>query len=108
MIDLSKLTVISAREALKKCEFTSRELTEACIKAIKNKDREIHAFLEVFESFALAQAGEADKKIKQGVDLPLLGIPVALKDNILVEGQIASAGSKILENYKATYSATVV
>lgn len=107
MIDISKLTVVSAREALKKGEFTSRELTLACLQNIKERDGVVHAFLEVFEEMALSMADEADKKIKSGVDLPLLGIPLALKDNILVKGQIASAGSKILENYRATYDATV-
>jgi aspartyl-tRNA(Asn)/glutamyl-tRNA(Gln) amidotransferase subunit A len=107
MIDISTLTIASAREALKKGEFTSRELTQACIDAIKAKDGEIHAFLEVFDD-ALAQADEADKQIKAGKDLPLLGIPVAIKDNMLARGHIASAGSKILENYVATYDSTVV
>ncbi|MEX2010390.1 MAG: Asp-tRNA(Asn)/Glu-tRNA(Gln) amidotransferase subunit GatA [Parcubacteria group bacterium] len=107
MIDLSTLTIVKARQALTKGEFTARELTEACISATKEKDNDIHAFLEVFDD-ALTQADEADKKIKEGIDLPLLGIPVAVKDNMLVEGHIASAGSKILEKYRATYSATAV
>ncbi|MBX4189376.1 Asp-tRNA(Asn)/Glu-tRNA(Gln) amidotransferase subunit GatA [Candidatus Parcubacteria bacterium] len=105
MIDLSKLTIQSAREALKKGEFTSRELTQASLDAIKEKDGGIHAFLDVFKG-ALAQADEADKKIAEGIDLPLLGIPLALKDNILVEGEKASAGSKILRDFVAPYSAT--
>ncbi len=105
MINLSTLTITSAREALKKGEYTSRELTQACIDAIAEKDAEMHAFLEVFDN-ALLQADEADKKIEAGVDLPLLGVSIALKDNILVEGQKATAGSKILEGFTAPYSAT--
>lgn len=105
--DISSLSIKKAREALKKGEFTSRELTEACLKNIKEKDGEIHAFLEVFED-ALVHADMADKKIKEGVDMPLLGIPVALKDNILAKGNRVSAGSKILENYVAAYDSTVV
>lgn len=101
MIDIQKLTIVSAREALKKGEFTSHELTQACLDAIKEKDGEIHAFLEVFDD-ALEQANKAD------ITLPLGGIPIALKDNMLVQGKIASAGSKILENYRATYDATAV
>lgn len=107
MIDISKLTIISAREALKKGDFTARELTQACLNVIKEKDGEIHAFLQVFDN-ALLQADEADKKIKEGIDLPLLGIPMALKDNITVEGQIASAGSKILEHFVSPTSSTAV
>lgn len=105
MIDLSTLTIKSAREALKAGKFSSRELTQACIDIVKSKDADIHAFLEVFDN-ALMQADEADKKIKAGVDLPLLGIPVAVKDNITVQGQHASAGSKILENFVSPTSST--
>lgn len=63
---------------------------------IKAKDKEMHAFLEVFED------------AKQFGDGPLSGKRIALKDNILFEGHKASASSKILENYTATYDATVV
>jgi len=107
MIDISKLTITSARESLKKGEFTSRELTQASVDAIKEKDGEIHAMLEVFDD-ALGQADAADEQIKAGVDLPLLGIPVVLKDNILVAGHRASAGSKILEGFVSPTDSTVV
>jgi aspartyl-tRNA(Asn)/glutamyl-tRNA(Gln) amidotransferase subunit A len=107
MINLQELTIKSAREALKKGEFTSRELTQASIDAIKEKDGELHAFLEVFDD-ALAQADMADEQIKAGKDLPLLGIPVALKDNMLVAGHKVSAGSKILENFTAPVDSTAV
>ncbi|MEI8346985.1 MAG: DUF1385 domain-containing protein [Pseudomonadota bacterium] len=51
---------------------------------------------------------EADKKIKSGKANILTGIPIAVKDNILIKGRIASSASKILENYKASYDATVI
>ncbi len=107
MIDLGKLTIKSAREGLKNGEFTSRELVEASLENIKNKDGEIHAFLEIYEN-ALDQADEADKQIKAGVDLPLLGVPIALKDNMLVKGERATSGSKILEGFVAPYNSTAV
>ncbi len=107
MIDISSLTIVSAREALKKGEFSAKELTEATLKTIKEKDPQIHAFLEVFDD-AISQAEEADRRIKSGEDLPLLGIPLAIKDNILFSNHKASAGSKILENHVATYDSTVV
>jgi aspartyl-tRNA(Asn)/glutamyl-tRNA(Gln) amidotransferase subunit A len=107
MIDLANLTIKSARESLKKGEFSARELVEASLGAIKEKDQDIHAFIEVFED-ALIQADEADKKIKAGIDLPLLGVPVALKDNMLVEGKAATAGSKILEGFIAPTNSTAV
>jgi aspartyl-tRNA(Asn)/glutamyl-tRNA(Gln) amidotransferase subunit A len=107
MIDLSKLTVKSAREALERKDFSARELTQASLDAIKAKDGEIHAFLEVF-SDALEQAREAEKRIANGEKLPLLGIPVAIKDNILFDGHRATAGSKILDGFVAPYDSTVV
>ncbi len=101
MVDITKLTIVSAREALKRGDFSPRELTQACLDAIKEKDGEINAFLEVFDD-ALEQADKAD------INLPLGGIPIAIKDNILFKDHKASAGSKILENYVATYDSTLV
>ena len=77
-------------------------------KNIKEKDGEINSYLEVYDD-VLEQAKKADDRIKSGKNISVLtGIPIALKDNILNEGKITSAASKILENYKATYDATVV
>ncbi|MHB0977864.1 MAG: Asp-tRNA(Asn)/Glu-tRNA(Gln) amidotransferase subunit GatA [Minisyncoccota bacterium] len=107
MIDLSTLNIVSAREGLKSGKFSSHDLTQACLNVIKEKNEELNAFLEVFED-ALIQADEADKKISEGIDLPLLGIPVALKDNMLVAGQRVTAGSKILEGFIAPTDCTAV
>jgi len=107
MIDLSTFNIVSAREGLKSGKFSSHDLTQACLNVIKEKNEELNAFLEVFED-ALIQADEADKKISEGIDLPLLGIPVALKDNMLVTGQRVTAGSKILEGFIAPTDCTAV
>src|SRR5680860_1217537 len=107
MINTLELTIIDAKKKLKAGEFTARELTEACIAEIKKHDDKIHAFIEVYDD-VLDQADEADKKIKNGEDLPLLGIPVAIKDNILYQGKIATAASKILEGYVASYDSFAV
>ena len=107
MPDISKLSIKSARMALQRKEFSARELTSVSLDAIEEQDNDVHAFLEVFDD-ALAQADEADRKIAGGADLPLLGIPVAIKDNMLMEGKCATAGSKILEGFVAPYDSTVV
>lgn len=61
------------------------------------------------EKGALEQAKSADKKIKEGKGIKVLeGVPAAIKDNMLIEDVPCTAGSKILENYKAAYNATVI
>ena len=106
MIDLSKLTIESAHDHLIKGDFTAVELTEAYLDNIAKKDPEINAYREVFAD-AIEQAKAADEMIKSGKAKLLTGIPFAMKDNILIEGRIAGAASKILENYTASYDATV-
>jgi len=105
MANLTELTLAEARKQLDEKKITSRELAEAYLKNIKEQNEDIHAYLEVFDD-VLEQADAADKRIAAGEKAPLLGIPIALKDNILVDGRTASSASKILENYRATYDAT--
>ncbi len=106
-IDLENLTIKKAHEALVHGDFTAVELAEAYLKEIKKKNGELNAYLEVFAD-VLEQAGEADKRIHAGQADILTGIPMAIKDNILIKGRIASSASKMLENYVATYDATVI
>jgi aspartyl-tRNA(Asn)/glutamyl-tRNA(Gln) amidotransferase subunit A len=107
MIDLKNLTIEKAHESLIKKKFTCRELVEAYLKVIAKKNPAINAYLEVYDD-VMNQADIAQKKINSGKTTLLTGIPFAIKDNILFQGHIASAGSKILENYKASYDATVI
>ncbi len=108
MIDLKNLTIKKAHEALIKGEYTCTELAQAYLENIKEKDRDIHAYLEVFGD-VLEQAKKADERFVKKENVTLLtGIPIAVKDNILIKGRIASSASKMLENYHATYDATVI
>ncbi len=105
MIDLSSLTIKKAHEALVRGEYTVRELVNAYLDEIRARDGDIHAYLEVYED-VMAQADEAQKKVSAG-NL-LAGIPMAIKDNMLLEGKVATSGSKILTGYVAPYTATAV
>ena len=90
-------------------EITATELVSNYFNVIKNKDKDINAFLTLLEEKALNEAQQIDSKIQKGEEVGLLaGIPYATKDNILVRGIKTTAGSKILENYIASYNATVV
>lgn len=106
-IDLENLTIEKAHAFLKKGDFTVTELVRAYLKAIEEKNGEINAYLEVY-SDALDQAKKAEDMFKDGTATLMTGIPLALKDIILFKDRIASASSKILENYKATYDSFVV
>jgi len=107
-MDLTELTIKQAHEGLKKKEFSSVDLTKAYLEQIKKTDKELNAFLTVTENLAVLQAESADKKIATGNFGQLTGIPGAIKDAILVEGEKCTAASKILENYIAPYDATVI
>lgn len=107
MINLKELTIKKAHEALIKGEYTAVDLANTYLEEIKNKDKDIHAYLEVFDD-VLEQAENADKIFKSGKATLMTGIPIAVKDNILIKERIATSASKILENYKATYDATVI
>ncbi|MDO8486605.1 MAG: Asp-tRNA(Asn)/Glu-tRNA(Gln) amidotransferase subunit GatA [Candidatus Staskawiczbacteria bacterium] len=108
-MNLLELTIKELHSGLKKKDFSSTELTKAYLSDIKKNDKNIGAYLKVSEELALSQAKIADEKISSQENITYLtGIPCAIKDNILVEGQNCTAASKILENYVAPYDATVI
>ena len=82
------------------------DVCRAALDAIAARDASLHAFLHVDEQGALARAAELDRHPPP--DAPLLGVPVALKDNICTTGVRTTAGSRVLENYIPPYSACVV
>ncbi|MBU3918457.1 Asp-tRNA(Asn)/Glu-tRNA(Gln) amidotransferase subunit GatA [Patescibacteria group bacterium] len=108
-MDLNFLSVKAIIQGLCKKDFTCEEITKEYLNNIAKKDKEINAFFNIDEKQVLSQAKEIDKNFSQKKnDLPLAGLPIAVKDNILVKGQKCSAGSKMLENYEAPYDATVI
>ncbi|MEK7645094.1 MAG: Asp-tRNA(Asn)/Glu-tRNA(Gln) amidotransferase subunit GatA [Patescibacteria group bacterium] len=106
-IDLKTITIRSAHDAFVKGDFTAVQLAQAYLDEIAAKNAKINAYLEVF-SDVLDQAKAADVLIKEGKGSLLTGIPIAVKDNILIKGRRAGAASKILEGYVAPYDATAI
>ncbi|MBN1306205.1 MAG: Asp-tRNA(Asn)/Glu-tRNA(Gln) amidotransferase subunit GatA [Anaerolineales bacterium] len=108
MTELTELTITQALAALQAGDVTSRELTRAYLDRIEKLDARLHAFLHVDPGRALAQADEADRKRSAGDPAPLLGMPLAVKDVLTVEGMPCTCGSKILEGYVPPFTATAV
>lgn len=105
---LTDLTLTEASRLLQKGEISSRELTRAALERIDALNPQVHAFLHVAAESALRQADEADQKRQNGDQNPLLGIPLAVKDVLTVEGMPCTCGSKILEGYIPPFTATSV
>ena len=105
-MNYSAYSIKGLRDGFKKRQFSSEWVVKDCLSDIK--DNKLNAFITVCEKEALEKAKEADKKIKDGVDLPLLGIPISIKDIYLTKGIRTTAASKVLDNYIPQYSATVV
>ena len=110
--ELNTLSVTEAAKMLEAGETTALELTQACLAETAKRNPALNAYLEVFAD-AEVQAKAADEKRAQSKAKgekvsPLLGIPLAIKDNILIEGRVVSAASKMLETYVASYDATVI
>ncbi|MBU2566076.1 Asp-tRNA(Asn)/Glu-tRNA(Gln) amidotransferase subunit GatA, partial [Patescibacteria group bacterium] len=104
----NELSITAARKALDEGSFSSKELTQACLDQIQGMDGVLHAFLEVYEKEALEAAERSDIRREEGNALGVLdGIPIALKDNIMLQNKRCTAGSKMLATYNASYDATV-
>ena len=104
-MSLNNLTIKKAQKLLADKEISAKELAAYFLKIIEEKNKSVNAYLEVFGD----ALGEAEKLDKEGIGgRMLLGIPLAVKDNILIKGKTCSAGSKILQNYKASYDATAI
>lgn len=102
-------TVKEIRDAIASGATSAVEVTRAVLNDIHARDAQFSAFLETFDEEALAAAEKIDAMRAAGGELPVLaGVPVAIKDNMLFEGHTASSGSKILAEYTAPYTATVV
>ncbi|MEI6040598.1 MAG: amidase, partial [Candidatus Berkelbacteria bacterium] len=109
MTDLNKLNLKESIEKLKNGEITSAELTEACFSEIEKSDKDINAFISTMKEEAMKMAQASDERRKNGQILSEIdGVPIAIKDNMCMEGTKTTAASKILENFVAPYDATVV
>jgi len=103
------MTIKEFQEGFRNKEFSALEVTQGIFKRIEEKDKDLGAYLSILKDSAYSQAAAADLSLAKNEKLhPLTGVPLAIKDNILIKGTNTTAASKILRNYKAAYDATVI
>ena len=101
-----EMTAAELGKKIQAGELTAVEAAKAALAKIKEKDGELNCFVTVDEEDALARAARVQEKIEsKELTGPLAGVPVAVKDNICTEGVLTTCSSKILYNFKPTYSA---
>ncbi len=102
-------TLQKIQESLRNKTLSIRDVVLHTKKVIEEKDKNIHAFLGIYsDTFIENQIKKAEKMFEEGKETALTGIPIAVKDSILVNGEKATGASKILEYYVATYDADVI
>ncbi len=108
MTDLHQLTIHEAQDMLRRGDISSVELTQSVLDRALAVDNDVRAYICLLPEEALAQAEAADRRRAAGDDTPLLGIPLAIKDVICIQGVTTTCGSRILENFVPPFDATIV
>lgn len=105
---MHQLTLAEIARGLADKKFSSEELTKVLLARIAQLDPQLNSFISLTEDLALTQAKAADARRANGESGALLGAPIAHKDLFCTQGIRTSCGSKMLDNFKAPYDATVV
>lgn len=107
-MDLLNSDIHQLLEGYGRKAFKPSDVATACLQAIESRNPKLNAYLEQKPSEVMKRATELDGRMSEAGKLALFGVPIAIKDNFLVKGWKATAGSKILENYVSPYTATSV
>ena len=108
-MDLMSMTAVELGKKIASGEVTSVEATQAALDRMEKLEQEYNCFVTIDREGALAQAEAVQKRIDAGeLKGPLAGVPVAIKDNMCIEGMLTTCSSKILSNFKPTYTAEAV
>ena len=103
------LTAVALGKKIKAGEITAVEATKTALVQIKTLEPVLNCYVTVDEEGALKRAEEVQRQIEDGtLTGPLAGVPVAIKDNMCTEGLLTTCSSKILDNFKPTYTAEAV
>ena len=108
MKQLNQCSIMELITLLNNKQISSLDIINSLFSIIDKKDDLIGAYLTLDREEIVKNALDADKKRSNGVNLPLLGIPISIKDLINVKDQPCTCSSKILKNYISPYDATVI
>jgi aspartyl-tRNA(Asn)/glutamyl-tRNA(Gln) amidotransferase subunit A len=106
--ELYQMTAATLADMIKKKLVSSVEVTSDVLKRIRSVEPRVHSYVTVDEDAAMDMARRADQMVAQGENGPLTGIPIAVKDNMCVNGRRTTCGSKILSEFVPPYDSTVV
>ena len=109
MANLDTLSSAQIAAGIAAGDFTATEVARAALDAVEARDNAVQAFLQVAPELALNAAARIDADRAAGKTLPsLAGVPLAIKDNMMLTGTRTTCASKMLENYESVYTATCV
>ncbi|MDD4930967.1 MAG: Asp-tRNA(Asn)/Glu-tRNA(Gln) amidotransferase subunit GatA [Candidatus Colwellbacteria bacterium] len=108
-MDTKDLTIAKVKEGILGGDFSAKEIAAEYVSTAKSKNPELNAYISILEESVFDAAADIDRKVASGETVgALAGVPMAIKDNILIKGEKCTAGSKILSDYEAAYNATVI
>lgn len=108
-MDLMRMTAVELGKQIASGKVSAVEAAKAAINRIEQLEPEYNCFVTVDADRAMAQAEAVQKRIAAGEPLsPLAGVPVAIKDNMCIDGMLTTCSSKILSDFKPTYTAEAV
>lgn len=108
-MDILNKTALELGKMIKNKKISALEITNIYLKNIKKNDKNLNAYISIFEEEALNTAKKVQEKIeKENLNSFLAGVPMAVKDNICIKDKLTTCASKMLSNFKAPYNAEVI
>jgi aspartyl-tRNA(Asn)/glutamyl-tRNA(Gln) amidotransferase subunit A len=108
-MSLNTLTASEIASGIKNKTFSAVDVARDALAAVKKENAELNSYITILEESALAQAAAVDQQISKGESVgALAGVPIAIKDNMMIRGVRTTCASKIFGDYKAPYDAFVI
>ena len=108
-MDITSLTAVELGKKIKAKEISVVDAVKASIAQIEKVEKDVHSFVTIDKEGALKRAEEVQKQIDAGILTgPLAGVPVAIKDNMCTRDMLTTCSSRILENFRPTFTSEAV